>query len=180
MAHLWVRDDDKTWAIVALAADVSTIVPETPHVVRRLPDSGEVALTRAMPEYDAGEADTQWVLLLAETTVARVNGSLVVGGIRALDDRDEIRGPTLPQCFLSTEQLAAVVPRPKEDAQASFNCPRCKLTIEPATPAVRCPVCAVWHHQDDTHPCWSYSDECAVCRHDTDLDRGYTWTPEEL
>ena len=133
---------------------------------------------RSTPEHGAVEAETLWVLLVAEAAPVRVNGSAVVGGIRALDDRDEIRGPSVAQCFLSTEQLASVVLSP--GGERPMFCPRCKLPIEAATPAVRCPVCGIWHHQDDMHPCWSYSEECAVCRHDTDLDRGYRWSPEEL
>ena len=178
MAHLWVRDGETEWAVAPLGGDVFTFVPEAPHIAQRAPDDGETALMRATPHDAAVEVETLWVLLVSEATQVRVNGSAVVEGIRALDDRDEICGPAVEQCFFSTEQLASVVPSP--GGERPTFCPRCKLPVETASPAVRCPVCGVWHHQDDRHPCWSYSEECAVCRHDTDLERGYRWSPEEL
>ncbi|MEE8131238.1 MAG: hypothetical protein V3T48_13165 [Vicinamibacterales bacterium] len=182
MAHLWVRhaaaEAEEEWAVVPLVTDAFTLVLDAPYVAPRLPDAGEVGLMSAAPEYGAGEGEAQWVLLIADVAVARVNGTAVVGGIRALHDRDEIRGPRLGRYFFSTELLASVVPSP--GSERTLFCPRCKLPIEPATSAVRCPVCAIWHHQNDTHSCWDYAEECAVCRHDTALDRGYRWSPDEL
>ena len=176
MAHLWVRNDEDEWAVAPLVGDAFTLLSESPYVERRCPTEGETALMRSM---HPGEDEAVWVLLAARTTPLRVNGASVGAGIRALDDRDEIRGPAVGQCFFSTEQPASVVSAPA--GEQTMFCPRCKLAIEPATPAVRCPLCGVWHHQDDDErPCWTYSAECAVCRHDTDLARGYRWSPDEL
>ena len=176
MAHLWVRNETDEWAVASLDGDVFTLLSHFPHVARRCPNDGESALMRSAT---CDEVEPIWVLLAGETTSLRVNGSSVVAGIRALGDRDEIRGSSVERCFFSTEHPVAVVPSP--DGEQPLFCPRCHLAIDPGTPAVRCPVCGVWHHQNDAEgPCWTYSEECAVCQHDTDLSCGYRWSPEEL
>ena len=183
MAHLWVRDSraDERWAIAPLESAAFTLVADPPYVVPRVPEDDEIGLMKAMPEYGAGDGKAQWVVLVGSPTRVRVNGLAVGGGIRALADRDEIRGPGLGRYFFSTEQLASVEALPAGPVgDDGLFCPRCKLSIDISTAAVCCPVCGVWHHENDDRLCWSYSDACAVCRHDTARDRGYRWSPEEL
>lgn len=110
MAHLWVRDSraDERWAIAPLESAAFTLVADPPYVVPRVPEDDEIGLMKAMPEYGAGDGKAQWVVLVGSPTRVRVNGLAVGGGIRALADRDEIRGPGLGRYFFSTEQLASV------------------------------------------------------------------------
>ena len=80
--------------------------------------------------------------------------------------------------YFSTETTARVEPFPGTDRPV--HCPRCKLAIEEGTESVRCPRCAIWHHQSETHPCWTYGERCALCDQETALDAGLRFSPEDL
>ncbi|MFQ5653988.1 MAG: hypothetical protein ACE5GW_04575, partial [Planctomycetota bacterium] len=104
---------------------------------------------------------------------------------RRLQDRDQIRlrGARAP-LVVSGEGPARVEPFP--GGESDVECPRCKLPIDPGTPAVRCPHCGVWHHQDLRHddaekdlPCWTYKPLCATCDRETAPEAGFSWTPLE-
>jgi hypothetical protein len=108
----------------------------------------------------------------------------VTAGLCVLGDRDEIRmGGELR--YFSTETLASVEAFP--GAERAVFCGRCRQKIEAGTPAVCCPGCGIWYHQDESAnlaeserlPCWTYSEKCAFCGHPTALDTVFAWTPEE-
>ena len=122
----------------------------------------------------------RWSLLCAPHSTARVNGTPVYAGIRVLADRDAITLDDGNTVFFSCERLAQVVPFPGEDD--GTRCIRCKLVLEPATPAVRCPApgCGFWHHQSEAQPCWTYAESCVSCGHPTAFDAGFQWSPREL
>jgi len=100
--------------------------------------------------------------------------------MRVLEDKDEIRTAGAGSLIFSTERRACVEPFPGMDRPAM--CPRCGTEIEVNTPAVRCPGCGVWHHQniDNELPCWTYAETCATCDQPTDLGTDFRWTPEGL
>jgi hypothetical protein len=118
-----------------------------------------------------------WALVGGPERV-RVNGSPLLLGLAVLDDRDELQVSAEHTLFFSTERIVKVEPYPNSGARGF--CPRCKLSIESGSQAVRCPRCSLWHHQGDEMPCWTYSATCAVCAQPTALDAGFRWTPEDL
>jgi hypothetical protein len=119
-----------------------------------------------------------WAVIHTAGSSVRVNGTALSTGIRALSHRDELRvGGAAGRVFFSSERLACVVPF---DGVDTPHCPRCQTVIERGTPAVKCPQCAVWFHQSDEFPCWTYSPTCALCDQPTELEGGFRWTPEEV
>lgn len=83
------------------------------------------------------------VLLCPPRNGTRVNGQRVPIGARVLSDRDVIALGGGQTVWFSSECGAEVVPFAGEHA----SCIRCKLPLEPGTPAVRCPApgCGFWH-----------------------------------
>lgn len=156
MAHLWFHAPDATsWS--------------------HRPLVGADAIGNAELSPAATPDGHAWILIGPPTV--RVNGRALVGlGIRVLRDRDELVVDG-ERYFFSTETHAAIVAAPAERA---LTCPRCTLPILADTPAVACPQCAVWHHQSDEFPCWSYAPECATCRRPTTLEAGWRFDPERL
>lgn len=176
MSHLWIEEQPGDWAAMPLNQPRVALELLSPAVNRsggandrRLP----VTLVRH-PE----RARAPWHLLAASGTDVWVNGIPLVGGLRVLDDRDHIRIGDDGRFFFSTEDLARVDPMPGADK--AMVCPRCRQPIERGTAAVRCPQCALWHHQSSELPCWTYSPTCALCPQPTALDAGFQWTPVEL
>lgn len=174
MAHLWVFDTANEWVARLLSGDAMSLADVTgPCVLSAQPAAeaaAQVLLHRAVDPPDT------WAILTTEPRL-RVNGLPVPLGLAVLEDRDEIRVPGMTAWF-STEARARVEPFP--DATTRGCCPRCKQGIDPATPAVRCPLCGLWHHASDELPCWTYAATCATCSQDTALDAGFRWTPEDL
>ena len=184
MAHLWLADDSDGWAILPLLLDAYLLHahPPTPAGASISADlealgkgTGSAQRSPAVIVH-SGAHHSSWILLTADARTVRVNGLPVSAGIRALGDRDEIAIPGRPAMFLSTETLAQVTPF--ENAPQPLFCPRCKQRLETGMPAVRCPRCAVWHHQTDDLQCWTYAESCASCDCRTALDAGFTWVPE--
>ncbi len=122
-----------------------------------------------------GEAPLVWALLTRSNSSVRVNG-LPVPGIRVLAHRDQIHFPD-HTVYFSTEECAEIVLF--SAGGRAINCPRCKLPIEVRTLAVRCPRCAVWHHESGEYPCWTYAATCSGCDHPADLEAGFQWTPDD-
>lgn len=122
----------------------------------------------AIYQYGAGH-----VMISAGGAQARINGDLLVLGIRFLRDRDSIQVGGQAPMFYSTETPAVVVTYAEPQPAV---CARCKTNVEKGAAAVRCPKCAAWHHQ----PCWGYAPTCAACEQPTTLGSGeYQWMPEE-
>ncbi|MHC4320270.1 MAG: hypothetical protein ACYS1B_17245 [Planctomycetota bacterium] len=176
MAHLWARDGDTGWKVLPLDDDRYTLAGDPEDGVSARaggPVAGEPALVRAT---DAAGRE-RWVLVSAVRTYARVNGDRVPG-IRVVLDKDEISAPQLGPFYLSTESLAKIEPY---TGPADASCPRCLQLLEQGKPAVRCPKCSTWHHQDQEKEweCWTHLERCQLCDQSTRLDADYQWRPEE-
>ena len=151
MAHLWINDDNE-WCVVPLDGDA-----------RRF-GSQFVAV------------DGQWAVLVEPGSTVLVNGTPVVGDLKILRDRDQVLLPTAGRAFFSTERLAEITPM--IETPREIRCPRCKAPVVAGSPAVRCPSCQLWHHQDPYRTCWTYSPVCGGCSQATALDAGFHWTPD--
>lgn len=181
MAHIWIQERvANDWAVARLDGDAFAL-SSVGGRARVVADSSAPhnAAARLLRSHAAD--DERWVLLAADPVL--VNGVAVRCGMRVLADRDEIRFGAGGQCFFSTELLACIVPFP--GVSASAFCPRCKQPIEPETAAVRCPRCAVWHHQGSDRsgrelPCWLYGPFCSLCDQATELSGIFRWSPAEL
>jgi len=173
MSHLWapldsrgrhgvLRLEEPEYAL-PLRAPRATDGPRTATLVRLASDSGEA-----------------WVMIAVPGSAVRVNGIVAPAGLVVLDDRDELRVAGSPPLWFSTESIARVEAAPVRSGRA-LRCPRCSDLIEAGTPAVRCPNCGVWHHQNPSRPCFTYENApCAACRVSSELDGGFRWSPEEL
>jgi hypothetical protein len=118
-------------------------------------------------------ADPGVVLLAEPGSRLRVNGHPLCGGLRVLQDRDELRvGPE--RCFYSATTAMAVEPYPGETA----SCPRCSGLLRQGTAAVRC-RCGAWFHQSAESACFSYGATCPLCGGSTQLETE-PWDPAEL
>ncbi len=179
MSLLWIKNEDGAWADHALENDFVAIGPgtATPMVA---PDARGCNSGTALIRCGDAHGFDRWLLICAPTSRARVNGARVPIGVRVLADRDAIALGDRQILFFSSEQLARVLPFPGKDDHTS--CIRCKLPLEPGTPAVRCPSpeCGFWHHQSDDQSCWTYTAACASCGHPTAFDAGFQWSPWEL
>jgi hypothetical protein len=166
MAHLWQLHNDR-WEPAALSGPVMALT----GAGELLPaDAGADAPMRLQ-----ATGTDSWVLLARPLTAVRVNGSPVAAGIRALRDRDEIVAAGV-RAFFSTERLVQVEAFPG-GTSATF-CARCRQKIEQDSPAVRCPGCGSWCHQDGDLGCWLYAATCPLCEQATALDAGFRWEPE--
>lgn len=182
MAHLWTRRDGE-WG--ARRLDSARYALDA-YLLRQAGEDCAAALdgrAALLIRVDAGGAKT-WALMAPADCDVCVNSGPLLAGLRVLADRDEIWMDGLARYF-STETLAAVEAFP--GAERAVFCGRCRQKIEPGTPAVCCPGCNIWYHQDESAslpeserlPCWTYSEKCAYCGHPTALDMGFAWTPEE-
>lgn len=176
MAHLWMQEATGGWVIVPLESDplaLDGMPPRRLQASRLAPEARGGAFV--MPfEQDGME---RWALVDDGGRV-RINGHPPAAGLRILEDRDEIRIAAGATAFFSSEKAARVEPFP--GAERPVHCPRCKLAIDPGAPAVGCPRCAIWHHQSDRYPCWTYAERCALCDQETALDAGFRFSPEDL
>ena len=126
-----------------------------------------------------GNAPERWLVMAPPGAGLRVAGCLVAAGLRVLQDRDELQWNGAMPIFFSSENLAVIQPYPSGDRPV--HCARCKLPIEPGSPAVQCPraTCGLWYHQSEEFPCWTYAPICVEsCGQPTDLDADYQWQPE--
>ena len=163
MAHLWIQQAAE-WFVIPIEEELR---------LAALPGS---AVRGAMVRSTGSRQD--WHLLADEASGVAVNGYGLSGGMRTLQDRDEIRVPGTGSLFFSTERLAAIESLP--ETARDVCCPRCRQTVSPGTPAVRCPGCGVWHHASTELACWTYAPGCAMCGQLTAMDAGYQWTPEAI
>jgi hypothetical protein len=181
VAQLWLRSNDaEEWTpfrMTARAYDLS-VHPPRPLDEEGEPGSSPRVTAGSVAVVGAGDGARSFALVVSANAGARVNGLPLAAGLRALVDRDEIQAPSFGTCYFSTEELAVVEPLP--DAAHVPHCPRCRLPVEPESPAVRCPACQLWHHQTSDYPCWTYAATCAVCPQPTRLDGAYQWTPAEV
>lgn len=175
MAHLWVTEAPEVWAVLPLDAEAFSLAQNPP---RRVPVATAPAAGKVLVLCTQARETPSWILLADTEREVRVNGVPLQMGLRVLADRDEIRVRDVGTFFFSTECLARVesLPANKQDV----FCPRCKQEIAAGTPAVKCPQCAVWHHQTEELPCWTYSATCALCPQPSGAETGFRWAPDGL
>lgn len=174
MAVLWIAADDGEWLPTRLAEQAMELSRRPPEV---FDPSAERSADQVLLLMTAEPVVETWVVL-SQGPGFRINGLRIASGIRALEDRDEIRISGLDGVFFSTESLAEIVAFREGDRPVA--CGRCREVISEGTPAVRCPGCGVWHHQSEEFPCWTYAERCACCEQATDLGTGYRWTPDKV
>ncbi len=123
--------------------------------------------------------------LLAPASVAvRVNGSLVVGGLRVLQHKDEIRIGS-QQLFFSAESVPVAEEYRHEGSGRRPRCPVCRAAVQDGQTVVRCPGCSRLYHQIEAtgdspeKPCWTYSPSCRFCEHPTSMSGETAWRPEQ-
>jgi hypothetical protein len=179
MAFLWTTDANGQWLASPLDGNRCRLSAQGIREGEQpgcQPPEGLLLLS----ESDAGQP--RWVLLTQGGQLQH-NGLPLLLGVTVLADRDEIVIPAAEpdaarRFFFSSERLAAVEPFPLE---TPATCPRCRQSLNPGQPAVRCPACGVWHHQLTERPCWSYAELCAACQAQTTALGGrFRWTPEDL
>lgn len=160
MAHLWRREsDDDQWSVLQLDGE-----------------EGLMAGVVLLPTN--GERGSGWALLANTNAGVAINGLALNTGIRVLSDRDEICIGGRENFFFSTEVLAAI--EPFADVGRRLFCPRCKEELAPGDASVKCPQCRLIHHQSEERPCWTYTETCAACAQQSDLQSGYRWSPAEM
>lgn len=124
-----------------------------------------------------------YLLLIKPKPVAEilVNGDedFQATGFRSLQHQDELLIGARERFYFSTESPARIVPFPNDPALADMHCRRCKMLIEPGTPAVLC-ACSAWYHESPERPCFTYAETCAACGCSTDLSGALTWSPADL
>jgi hypothetical protein len=169
MAHLWVQDTTE-WAALRLVGERFQFA----NLPRPATDSAATDVVLL----ETGSGRRKWHLLAARGAGVSINGLPLVGGLRTLADRDEIRIRGLGTLFFSTERMAEIELLPESDSE--LMCPRCRQSIAPGTEVVRCPGCDLRYHQSTEFPCWTYAPTCGQCEHPTPLDEGFTWSPEDL
>jgi hypothetical protein len=57
----------------------------------------------------------------------------------------------------------------------TVHCPMCRGPLVTGQPAVQCPRCLRWYHQDAERSCWTYHTHC-LCGAPTHGE--YIWRPD--
>jgi len=188
MPHLWLeyqtaQDSElpagASWVVMPITGD-SQPLPGMESQPEELTRKGKRDAAGATLMRTGGPDDERWAILGPASV--QVNGVPLLGGIRILNDRDEIRACDGAPFYFSTERLAKVEPFPGT-GRRTF-CARCKTEIAVGTPAVRCPGCGMWCHQSEADGllCWQYpgTSTCPLCDFPNALDGTYRWSPENL
>ena len=186
MAHIWISKHNETdqWVAISLGhgGRVFLTGDASQPVAAGAAGSSDGAGAYIIHHSQGNVANDngQWILYASCGANVHVNGRRLALGMRGLEDKDEICVGQSGSMFFSLEKLAAIEKFP--GIGRSAPCPRCRRQLAIGDQAVRCPQCAVWHHQTDELDCWTYSEKCAACGdHPTALAAaGYRWTPEDL
>lgn len=177
MAHLWFQNEKGGWEPDFLKGDFNSLTEDPLQLISFNGSDRERGRGPLICRGRVNGCDA-WVLLVDHSKEVWVNGQPVFLGLRILQDKDELRMNGASPMFFSSEQLPKV--EPYEATPAEGLCPRCKRPLQAGQPAVRCPQCKVWcHQQEKDFPCWTYSKTCALCNQPTDLHSSFRWTPDE-
>lgn len=174
MAHLWFETHPGEWNF-ALLRDGAVALGTPPNLIATDQHAaGSALLLRSRTP--AGE---QWYLMNVSLDRLWVNGETLDAGIRALRNRDEIRGAAIGRVFFATEQQAVIEPFPGSDRV--LLCPRCRTALSPGVPAVRC-ACGAVFHQDSAQElcCFDHGAACPLCGAPTTLGEDFRFQPAEL
>lgn len=171
MAYLWTETAGE-WSARKLGNSVVTLNAAQDKTAKPPAGSAQLIATQC------GGKKT-WALITGAASDTRVNGRKVPTGLAVLDHRDAILAGD-ERFFFSAESLACVEPFP--GAAREVLCGRCTLPISTGSPAVSCPNCNVWYHQDESpegSACYTYAGQCGFCSCETRLDAELAWAPEE-
>lgn len=184
MAYVWFRKGRllKHWFVMNLCDSHGSYFltgnaskPLTPRKHRRKSYPGYII------SHDDPDGFPKWILYAGPKDSIFINGDRLSLGMKVLMDKDEIFVAPSGRMFFSAETQAHIEPFPGPERA---KCARCYDWILAHTPAVKCPNCGTWHHQDEDHdlPCWTYSETCGspACSQPTSLDADFQWTPEDL
>jgi len=168
----------KALALSCGIVDLEEITPEFASSVSASLANKQVPTTARTTLLSLPSSPNEWVLVASPTARIAVNGVPLAAGLRVLRHRDHLRWDGNEwSAFLATDEVAHVETFVGSDG--GF-CPRCRSEIRAGENIVRCPHCAVVHHETaDGRNCWTYSSTCAACSYPTAGD-GLLWTPEEL
>ena len=112
-----------------------------------------------------------------------VNGDYLIGGLRILQNQDEILAG-LQRYYYSAESTPLVSVYQLAPGGRRPKCGVCRGVIEDGQSVVVCHRCGRVFHQllaGENLPakeCWTYRAKC-LCDHPTDLGEGATWRPEQ-
>jgi hypothetical protein len=121
------------------------------------------------------------VLLARDGVWVRVNGEVVLGGMRILEHKDEVLVEDVRVVF--SQESTPVVVAFAAGAGRAPTCPICRGPICDGMPAVQCPGCGRWFHQVEgegrpAKPCWTYAATCRFCQHPTAFAAEAGWRPD--
>lgn len=178
MPHFFFRDPQARLGVYRLAVlgDYALVATLNPPIRRHTvgathPADAVLRVSRNR------EHNEMYTFLVALSDSLLVNGERLIIGGRLLQDKDRIALPGGQRLCFSTEELAVVAPAPDTE----LVCFRCKQSIGPGSPSVKCPGCGAYHHQVEPLQCWTYSAGCAACGAPTDLSRpSFRFVPEDL
>lgn len=169
MAHLFIPKDGKLlpFPLTGDAYDLGDLT-----LLTREPS---VETDGVLPGVVLMRTGFAWIVMATRRKALLLNGCPVITGLAVLADRDEILLRGSAPIFFSEEDQAVVEPFPA--MERAFFCGRCRDPMDTGL-AVRCPRCKVWFHEKPERKCWTYAGKCAFCEQSTELDAGFSWTPE--
>lgn len=125
-----------------------------------------------------------FALLAARDVLVRVNGLVVVAGMRVLQHKDEL-WVGAEQMFFSAESTPVAEIFQGNTSKRPSRCPICRDAMRDGQQVVRCPGCSRLFHQIEAtnetpaRLCWTYLSECKFCEHPTSMTGEPTWRPDE-
>jgi hypothetical protein len=128
-------------------------------------------------------ARSSHALVASPGICVRVNGSVVLGGLRVLRHKDELLVGSRRMYF--SAETVPVVHAFQTDGSRLPRCVVCRGEIQDGAAAVRCPGCSRLYHQIDAvgdsqgQKCWTYSATCRFCEHPTSLSGEPSWRPDD-
>jgi hypothetical protein len=122
------------------------------------------------------------VLLVCRGLEVRANGHPVLGGMKALQHKDEL----LIGCeriYYSAESQPEITTFPIDPGARPPRCVVCRVALGKGNRMVQCPQCGRCYHQDDHGEqkgknCWTYRPQC-LCGHPTLLSGEACWKPDD-
>lgn len=191
MAHLWMKDDSRKWAVLDLqvaaielqgaALDIGRFPPtgiEQPSAGTGAGATGKAQLL--LVPFSEGKKSPSWALLWNHHTRVYVDSVLLTSGLRILFDREEIRLAANDPIYFAAVSPPRITTYTATERE--IECMRCQSPLRQGDPVVVCPQCGITFHQNPDDPrrqCWIYSEKCN-CSMQTDLDADFLWYPEHL
>lgn len=172
MSRLWYQAESGTWQTLALA-ELRSVLPAEAFA------DGGIELVPFGQGSERGVA-----LVTAGTANVMAGGQPVVGGLRVLENKDEILVGFL-RLYFSTESTPELMPFVLPAGARRPKCAVCRFPLEDAQPSVKCPQCGRVYHQipaegeQPAKPCWTYRPQC-LCGHPTSLSGEPAWRPEMM